>query len=127
LTPQNPPIVIPETGGSFDFNISVENLSTSQQTFDLWTQIRLPGFGTVPILQMNDVTLPAGVRRDRDLVQQVPAFAPPGEYTYWGFIGDHPWVIEGASAFTFVKTGTDASGSLGDPSDWVCSGEQTGE
>jgi hypothetical protein len=127
LTPLNPPIVIPETGGSFDFNISVENLSAGQQTFDLWTQIRLPGYGTVPLLQMNNITLPAGVQRDRDVTQQVPAFAPPGVYTYWGFIGDHPWVIEGASAFTFEKTGTDAIGSLGDPSDWMCSGEQAAE
>jgi hypothetical protein len=127
LTPLNPPIVIPETGGSFDFNLSIENFSMDPQTFDLWTQIRLPGYGTVPLIQINDVNFPAGGQRDRNLTQNVPAFAPPGEYTYWGFIGDHPWIIEGASAFTFIKTGTDASGSLGDPSDWSFSGEQTME
>ncbi|TKJ42561.1 hypothetical protein CEE37_02410 [candidate division LCP-89 bacterium B3_LCP] len=123
LRPYNPPIVIPETGGSFDFNISAWNRSQDPQTFDLWTEIRLPGFGTVPIMTVTDLSLPAGVTVDRDRSQEVPGNAPAGIYSYYAYVGEYPWVIEDFGVFTFEKEGTAGEGSLGLPSDWTCTGE----
>ena len=123
LTPYNPPIQIPANGGAFEFNIELTNNSGTPQTFDLWTQIELPGTGSVEILIVVDITLPAGVSVDRDFMQEVPVFAPTGNYTYYGYLGDYPWVIEAFDSFTFEKLGGDGNVFLGSPSDWLCTGE----
>ncbi len=127
LTPYNPPIIIPETGGSFDFNIEVENNTSDPQTFDLWTQIELPGVGMLEIMNVPDLTLSGNVSVDRDRAQTVPEFAPAGTYTYYAYVGEYPWVIESFDSFTFEKEGTDQGGSLGAASDWLCDGEGFGE
>ncbi len=123
LTPYNPPIVIPETGGSFDFNILARNLTQEPQTFDLWTQIELPGTGTIEPLSVTDLTLAGNTSADRDRSQTVPAYAPAGTYIYHAYVGDYPWVIENSDSFTFEKLGSDRGGSLGSPAGWICSGE----
>jgi hypothetical protein len=122
LSPYGTPIVIPETGGSFDFNIAVRNLGSETQTFDLWTEVLLPGFGSAELLLVPDLTLQGGQNVDRDREQTVPDFAPGGTYTYIGYVGDHPWVVQDSDAFTFEKEGTEA-GRLGTPSDWPCTGD----
>lgn len=118
MTPLNPPIVLPEEGGSFTFNIRLENTTDEAQTFDFWTEIWLPQFGTVPVLTVSGLTLPAEGSLTRNRTQIVPAYAPGGTYTYWGYIGDHPWVIDHAHHFHFDKEGSASKGSLGSPSDW---------
>jgi len=123
LTPINPPIIIPETGGSFDFNIAVENTTSEPQTFDIWIQIYLPEIGTVEPILVTDFSLPANTSIDRDRIQEVPAFAPAGTYTYYGYVGDYPWVIDNYDSFTFEKEGTDGAGYLGTAADWICTGE----
>ncbi len=123
LTPLNPPITIPENGGSFEFNISVENNSNLTQQFDLWTEIDLPGTGSVEILTITEVSFPGNTTIERDRTQIVPGFAPAGTYTYYAYIGDYPWVVEHSDSFTFVKEGTLGDGALGTASDWFCSGE----
>jgi parallel beta-helix repeat protein/predicted outer membrane repeat protein len=123
LTPLNPPIVVPQGGGSFDFNVQVENTTDEAQTFDIWTEVWLPQFGTVPLIVLEGFTLPAGISVNRDLTQTVPAFAPGGTYTYWGYIGEHPWVIHHAHYFNFDKEGNASRGTLGSPADWPHSGK----
>jgi parallel beta-helix repeat protein len=118
LTPYSAPIVIPESGGPFDFNVELENTTDEAQTFDVWTEIWLPQFGTVPLLTMEGITLPAGVSVNRDITHNVPGFAPGGTYTYWAYVGSHPWVIDHAHYFNFDKEGSAAVGSLGSPADW---------
>ena len=121
LTPLNPPIIIPEGGGSFEFNIAVANNSGAPQTLDLWTVIVLPNMGYVPILSLMNFTFPpATINRDRS--QVVPGYAPGGTYTYYGYLGDYPWVVDHMDSFTFFKEGSDG-GHLGTPSDWICAGE----
>ncbi len=127
LTPYNSPIVIPQSGGPFYFNIKVENTTDEAQTFDFWTEIWLPQFGTVPLISIEGITLPPGSSVNRDISHNVPGFAPGGTYTYWGYIGDHPWVIDHAHYFNFEKEGSLTQGSLGSPSDWLgIDGEFTG-
>ncbi|TKJ41005.1 hypothetical protein CEE37_04900 [candidate division LCP-89 bacterium B3_LCP] len=127
LTPYNPPIVIPDSGGTFDFNIELENLTQVQQDFDLWIVVHLPNVGVVDILDMW-VTLPSGIIVDRDRTQQVPGTAPAGTYTYEAYVGEHNgWVIEDSDSFTFIKEGSESSGHLGSPLDWPCTGEEFSE
>ena len=123
LTPFNPPIIIPEAGGSFDFNIAVENNTSDPQTVDIWTVIQLPLVGEMEILNVPDITVPANTAIDRDRIQQVPAFAPGGTYTICAYLGDYPWVVNHHDCFTFEKLGGDAGGYLGTPADWLCAGE----
>jgi hypothetical protein len=123
LTPYNPPIIIPAGGGTFDFNIVVENNTNEPQDFDLWTVIHLPEVGEVEVLNVPDITIPAATALDRDRTQQVPDFAPAGTYTYYAYVGEHPWIVDHYDSFTFEKAGMDQSGSLGLPHDWPCAGE----
>ena len=122
LTPFNPPIIIPENGGTFDFNIEVENVIDEPQTVDIWTEISLPGVGTVPVINLPDYTLSGGQSINRDREQEVPSFAPTGTYTYYGYIGDYPWVIAHYDSFTFEKEGIEDRGWLGSSADWQCTG-----
>jgi hypothetical protein len=121
----NPPIVVPDSGGSFDYEIQVENLTSSPRPFDLWTQIFLPEAGSIEPMLVLDYTLPGLVTITRGRTQTVPGFAPAGTYTYYACIGDYPWVIEDYDSFTFEKSG--GGGSLGSVSDWFCSGEEFDE
>lgn len=124
LTPENPPIIIPENGGSFDFNLAAVNTSSSTITTDIWTEIILPGAGSVgPLILAEDIFFDAGYGTNRDRTQEVPSFAPPGTFTYYAYSGSHPWVVEYNDTFTFTKTGSDNGGNLGNLADWICSGE----
>ena len=122
-SPINPPIIIPEVGGSFDYIVSVMNTYPTPQTFDIWTYILLPGAGMVgPIILLEDVTRPGNSVIERERTQAVPGAAPGGIYTYYACLGDHPWVVTSVDSFTFEKLGG-ADGYLGIPSDWICTGE----
>ncbi|MBL7192159.1 T9SS type A sorting domain-containing protein, partial [bacterium] len=126
VTPHNPPVIIPAAGGTFDFNIAVQNLTVAVITADIWTKIELPGVGSVgPLILIEDYTFPAFFSGNRDRNQAVPAFAPAGEYTYYTYAGDYPWAIDFYDSFTFIKEGA-SEGSLGAVEDWICSGESFG-
>ena len=105
LIPENPPIVIPLSGGAFDFNIGAENLSGSPVTFDVWTYATLPnGSEYGPIINFQDLTLNAGASADRDRTQAVPASAPAGAYTYDGYAGVYPDQVYAEDHFDFIKS-----------------------
>ncbi len=123
LTPYGAPIVVPEEGGSFDFNIAIQNWDSGPQSFDLWTQIELPGGSTVEVMSISGLTLPGNALVDRDRTQYVPEYAPSGTYTYHGYVGTYPWVVDSTDAFTFEKAGTGFNGSAGSSADWLCMGE----
>jgi hypothetical protein len=122
LVPYNPPIQIPASGGSFDFNIEVANNGVSSETFDIWTMATLPnGSEYGPIINVSDFTAPASWSADRDRTQAVPATAPAGMYTYDAYVGVYPDDIWNEDHFDFEKLAGDDSGSqfLG----WECWGE----
>jgi len=107
LTPYNPPITIPSSGGSFDFNVLLENVDPSQQTFDAWIMATLPNgsqFG--PVLGPINLTLSGGASIDRDRTQVVPGGAPAGTYAYTGYVGDYPDEVWGSDSFSFEKLET---------------------
>ena len=106
--PQNPPVVIPQTGGSFDFYIEIENLESDSILFDVWIDVTLPnGNNYGPVLQRDRITLAETATISRILEQSVPSSAPPGTYLYNGYVGSFlPLVISAQSSFTFEKLST---------------------
>jgi len=111
LTPYGAPIQIPANGGSFDFNIAVENAGEIQETFDIWTMATLPnGSEYGPIINVQDFTAPAGFSGNRDRIQAVPASAPSGGYTYDAYVGIYPNTIWDEDHFEFSKA-SDSDGS----------------
>jgi len=120
LTPYNPPIQIPANGGTFDFNITIENNDPAQQTFDAWIMVQLPDASWYgPVLGPSLAALASGEVIDRDRTQSVPANAPEGVYAYVGYIGAYPDVIWTEDQIGFEKLGTsDGSKAIGDWFNW---------
>ena len=122
LTPENPPIIIPANGGSFDFNIEVTNNEPTNVTFDIWSMVTLPN-GTVygPLMEALDFTTPPNFTGNRDQTQDVPSGAPSGNYTYDAYIGIYPNGIWAEDHFDFSKSETDDGGKF--IYDWADTGE----
>ncbi len=109
LTPANPPVQIPGSGGTFDFTVSIRNDGASLQTFDGWIVARLPN-GNIygPIILRAGLNIPAGATLQRQLTQSVPAAAPMGSYSYIGRVGSFPDSVWSEDEFPFVKLAGDA-------------------
>jgi hypothetical protein len=122
LAPVSPPIVIPAAGGSFDFDVEIENYTTAVLSFDAWTVVDLPGVGWFEKINANNLTIPPAATITATLTQSVPAYAPFGTYTYYGFIGDYQWIVGDYDYFDFEKEGPVAD-DLGSLEGWLCSGE----
>jgi len=112
LTPYGTPIQIPAGGGTFEFNIQISNNGASTVNTDIWTMATLPGGGEYgPIINVN-FNLPPGLSANRDRIQNVPANAPPGNYTYNAYVGDYPGTIWDQDSFPFVKLADDMGGEF---------------
>jgi hypothetical protein len=128
VDPYGMPIVIPATGGSFEFNIEVVNNELEPVQFDLWTYATLPG-GTQygPILHRDGISLAAQWAIARSFTQNVPEYAPAGDYTYDTYIGFYPDEVWAEDHFDFSKGAVMTGGSP--VVDWDCRetghGEQT--
>jgi CubicO group peptidase (beta-lactamase class C family) len=123
LTPNNPPIQIPAGGGSFEYDISIENLDPMESAlFDVWIDVILPDSSSVsPILLRSELTLPGGgIATRNDMTQVVPAYAPAGEYGYIAYAGLYSSQSVASASFTFEKlAGVDMSSN---EFDWQLSG-----
>ncbi len=104
LTPLSPPIQIPTSGGSFSLRAEVSNNTARSITFDAWTEAILPG-GNVygPIVLRNNLLIPPGYTIMRQLLQNVPGYAPAGSYTYVGKVGVYPDSVIDDDSFPFTK------------------------
>ncbi|TKJ42105.1 hypothetical protein CEE37_00050 [candidate division LCP-89 bacterium B3_LCP] len=120
LTPENPPIVIPATGGSFNFNVIIANSYQVQLIFDAWIMATLPdNTQHGPLFGPFNFTFPGGGSLDRDRTQNVPANAPPGEYTYDAYAGVYPDIIWGSDSFPFEKLSTGDGPIVSDWDNWI--------
>ncbi len=121
ITPYNPPIIIPASGGSFEYNIEGANNGSAPVTVDVWCDVTLPsGSQYGPTLGPVTITLSAGQALNRDRTQSVPGGAPAGDYTYHAYIGDYPDDVWSEDSFAFEKMGVDGSGLDG----WANGGEE---
>ena len=110
LTPHNPPIQIPSGGGSFNFDLEIDNGTATNYTIDVSTYVTLPGGTTYPILSRYGINLTSGASIIRNLTQFVPGGTPSGNYAYNGYVYDHnTWELLARDSFPFEKlTGDDS-------------------
>ncbi len=109
LTPPASPVQIPSTGGSFAFDVCVVNNSNIAVVFDFWTEAVLPS-GNIygPLMMRTSLTIPSGYTIMRELLQNVPGYAPPGNYTYVGKVGVYPDSVIDDDSFPFTKLAGDS-------------------
>lgn len=103
MTPIDPPILIPATGGSFDFDVTLTNNETSSANFDAWIIASGPGGDYLSMGPVN-LTRPGSSSMTRLRTQYVPGRAPSGSYTYTGHVGYYPGTIADSDFFTFEKS-----------------------
>lgn len=126
LTPENPPIIIPAAGGSFNFNISLVNNGFSAVNCDVWINVTLPN-GNIygPVVNAQNLNFIPGASANRNRTQNVPGSAPAGIYIYSAYAGQYPDSVIGEDHFSFTKSGLDNAGAESDS--WNCSGIDFGE
>jgi hypothetical protein len=123
LTPINPPIQIPATGGSFNFTISLQRTQAPQAPYAAWARIKNPnGTYTPPTLGPVTINTPVGLTVTRQRSQSVPASWAAGVYSYLGYVNPtyaYPVVDSSFFAFTKLADGTGPymweASCLGDP------------
>jgi hypothetical protein len=121
LTPINPPIVIPATGGSFTYDVTAANSGSVSHTFQAWCMLTLPtGSPYGPLVGPVSLTLAAGGNLTRQRTQNIPATAPSGNYTFTWNLGAYPSAIWVSASFPFTKSAT----GDGEPvTNWNSSGD----
>jgi hypothetical protein len=117
------PIYVPQNGGNFSYIATLTSYEPAPVTFEAWVMLRMPDWTWYgPLLGPVNLTLPANASLTRLRTQNVPGSAPPGLYTYHGYIGQYAQGVKwDSSNFSFIKTETD-NGDL-EVGNWFCSGD----
>ncbi|MBD3170191.1 MAG: T9SS type A sorting domain-containing protein [candidate division Zixibacteria bacterium] len=121
MVPDNPPITIPAGGGSFTFTGVLGNNRDFDINGDVWIMLTLPGGGEYgPLTVYRGIPLTANDILYYDAVNQdVPSFAPSGEYRYRAYAGLYPSFPIDSASFGFTKTSTGIAGAY---ENWATSG-----
>jgi len=121
LTPHDPPIQIPAGGGSFMFDVAIENTTAEAIVADVWIDVVPPGGTALSLVVRTDVSFPASTTITRpDMTQNVPPRAPAGTYTYTCSVGEMMGTVIDFDQFTFEKLETGEG--LSTVNDWNLSG-----
>ncbi len=116
--------VIPTVGGTLFFDANIfSNVPNTYPNILFWTKVRLPnGSFFPPRLFQRRFTLTPYMNITGSLTQNVPAFAPAGEYEMWGWVGPSPQhPMQFGDFFPFTKSAV-MSGSES-INTWSASGE----
>ena len=104
LTPHNPPIQIPPQGGWFTYDGVVANNTNAAVCVDAWTMVFLPtGHILGPKRLYQDIYLAPYGDSLKTVSHRVKRWAPPGEYTYIGYVGYYPETKLDSSYFNLTK------------------------
>jgi len=124
LTPFGTPIILPPSGGTVWYGVSVINSPDYYNIFDGWINLVQPDGQTVPVLLRTDLYLAPGGSIVRNMSLTLSSSAMPGTYTLSAFVGDNPTIIESFDSFTFEKA---ASGDSyeGESIGYIFDGEVT--
>jgi hypothetical protein len=109
------PITIPANGGSFDYTAVLSNNEAGYAALEVWVMVRLPnGTWSGPLLGPLFMNLPGGAVIERERVQNVPDYAPAGDYLFEAYVGDYPYTVWNSDSIAFEKSaGSDGSGLVG--------------
>ncbi|MBD3233496.1 MAG: T9SS type A sorting domain-containing protein [candidate division Zixibacteria bacterium] len=119
MVPDNAPVEVP-AGGSFTFTGILTNNTEYQFRGDVWIMLDTPDGDIIgPIQQFNNIPLTAGeIASVSDVLQEVPDFAPIGDYEYIAIAGQYPSVQIDTASFEFTVTPSVG----GDADAWTLSG-----
>jgi len=96
--------IIPQ-GGTLSYDGMLVNLEATPETVDVWTEVLLPGgepFPGNPVLGPIRVTLAPNDTLFAHPSHHIPMAAPPGDYTYMGFVSSsYPLPILASDTFNF--------------------------
>lgn len=113
---------VPPGGGNLNYNANIINNETAVVSTDIWTEVTLPnGSMYGPLLNIQNYNIPGSANITRARIQSIPAGAPAGNYTYWGYTGSYPNTVWDDASFTFSKSAGD--NSMGKITGWECYGE----
>ena len=105
LTPNNPPIIIPKTGGSFTYVLQVTNNSSATQTTGAWNALTRPNGTIRTTVGPLSMTLNAGQTKTKTFTQSISANSPAGQYAMAFNVGTYPSTILASASFNFTKSG----------------------
>jgi hypothetical protein len=106
ITPENPPVIVQDKGGSIDYNISLKSNLPYSYTFDFWTAASLAGGSEYgPIIGPVSLTFTSGLTSEVDLTQYFPGEAQAGSYRYTAYVGHYPDNIIDEDYFRIRKLG----------------------
>jgi hypothetical protein len=124
LMPMMMMVHVPASGGTFEYDATLENMGTGASNFDAWIKVKMPnGVWTNPVVGPINLTLPGGATLTRARTQYVPGSAPNGTYTYRGYVGDYPAVLWDSSGFNFTKGMCMDGQNGGGSEEWLNFGE----
>ncbi len=110
LTPADSVVVIPDVGGSFQYDAYLENNTAGDIIADIAIEAVLPDGTVYPVQSYPGQTIPAASAYTRTgIVQDVPPGAPAGTYTYrvTASLGDT--LLVDSDEFPFEKLGVVAA------------------
>ena len=104
IQPDEEPVIIPPTGGSFGVTATVTNVTGDTVDFDGWIEIVLPSHGVLrPFIGPRNLSLDAYGIFSRHLNHTVPPGAPAGTYIYRGCTGIYPNEVWSFDEFPLFK------------------------
>lgn len=103
LIPESANIIVPVNGGSFDFEVVINNQEADSVEFDAWTNVICPNSSVYGPIIMRSLNMQPNSIISRNLSQYVPGNAPWGNYTYQGFVGIYPDDVWDYDYFHFQK------------------------
>ncbi|GBE29664.1 LVIVD repeat protein [bacterium BMS3Bbin04] len=114
---------LPASGGTlfFDANV-VSNLPDTYPDVMFWTKVKLPNGNFYPPIQFQmTFTLLPFMNVSGSLTQDIPAFAPEGNYEMWGWVGASPYGGPSfGNSFPFTKSAVVMGGAS--VNDWASDG-----
>lgn len=117
---------LPAGGGTLEFDVHVvSNVPDTYPNVMFWTKVKLPNGNYYPEIQFQTTfTLTPYMDVTGSLTQDIPAFAPEGDYEMWGWVGMNPnYGPQFGGFFPFTKSAAVTGGV--EVSDWAASGSET--
>ncbi|MBS1262698.1 MAG: hypothetical protein MAG453_02060 [Calditrichaeota bacterium] len=105
LTPFDPPILIPPYGGSFFYDAVITSYSEQTQPLLARVSTVLPNGAEVLLESIPFALAPGGQIEVNWIEQEVPGFAPPGDYLYIATLVRPNLEVVHADSFAFSKSG----------------------
>ncbi|TKJ36544.1 hypothetical protein CEE37_15080 [candidate division LCP-89 bacterium B3_LCP] len=114
LTPFGTPIVLPPTGGTVWFGLSIINSPYFYNVYDAWYNLQQPDAQIILMVLRQGLYMDPGGSMSRTMYLTISGMSMPGTYTVTAYTGEYPNIIESWNSFTFEKArGGDGSGSEG--------------